>query len=268
MTSPIVRTGIWLYPDAPAAALVDAVVQVDQCGVDELWIADEGVAREPCVVFAAAAQLPTRVLMGIGITSPALRHPGAIGSTVSTLDELNGGRSILGFGVGGPLSLDPFGLKVDKPVALIRDAIRTARAVVRRQPADSYDPPVHAAPPRDLPIFVGSKGEQISRLASREADGAFLSGFQLDQIAVPIEWARSVRPIHVALYPSVRFDNNAPEDPTALRGTPADVAQGMAELVERYRPETIGLALIDGSSPITHIDKAVEAFRLLLAGLG
>lgn len=268
MTSPTVRTGIWLFPDAPAAALVDAVVQADRCGVDEVWIADEGVAREPFVIFAAAAQLTARVLMGIGITSPALRHPGAIGSTMATLDELNGGRSILAFGVGGSLSLDPFGLTVDKPVALIRDAIRTSRAVMSRQPADGYDPPTHAAPPRDVPVFVGSKGEQISRLASREADGAFLSGFSLDQLAVPIEWARSVRPIHIALYPSVRFDDDAPDDPTALRGTPTDVAHGMAELIERYQPETIGLALIDGSSPTAHIDKAVEAFRLLRTEAG
>ena len=102
-------------------------------GIDEVWIADEGVMRDPVVVFAAAAERTTRVRMGIGITSPALRHPGAIASTVASLDELSGGRMMLGFGVGGEQSLAPFGITVERPVALIRDALRISRAVLQRR---------------------------------------------------------------------------------------------------------------------------------------
>ena len=257
------RTGIWIYPDAPAAAIVDAIVAADRAGVDEVWVADEGVAREPVPVLAAAAVRTERVLLGVGITTPALRHAGAIASTMATLDELSGGRALLGFGVGGEQSLDPFGLTVDKPVALVRDAIRTARAVVRREATEHYRPPAHAAPPRDVPIFVGAKGEQLNRLASREADGVFLSGFALDRLAVAVGWARSVRPIHVAAYASVRFDPDAPDDPTALRGTPDAVAAGAAALASQLDADTIGLALIDGAHPLEHVDRAIEALVLL-----
>ena len=38
------RVGIWLYPDAPATDLVEAVISADRAGVDEMWMADEGVA--------------------------------------------------------------------------------------------------------------------------------------------------------------------------------------------------------------------------------
>lgn len=262
MTTPApCATAVWLFPDAPAPDLVDAVVALDAAGVDEVWIADEGVSREPMVVLGAAALRTERIKLAVGITSPALRHPGAVASSAATLDELAPGRVIMGYGVGGSMSLEPFGLTVDKPVALVRDALRTTRAVLRREPGHGYEPPTHAAPARHVPLYVGSKGEQMNRLASREADGVFLSGFVLDDIAAPVAWARSVRPITVNLCASVRFDADAPADRTALRGTPAEVAAGMAALVAAHRPETIGLALIDGTHPLAHVASAIEAFE-------
>ena len=241
------RTGIWLFPSAPVGDLVDAVVAADVAGVDEAWIADEGVMREPLVALSAAAVLTKRIRLGIGITTPVLRHPGAIGASIATLDELSGGRAILGFGVGGSLTLEPFGLTADKPVARIRDAIRIARAVIERQPADGYSLPAHAMPARNVPIFVASRGEQINRLASRDADGAFLSGVALHDLARQVGLVRSARPIHVALYPSVRFaPNSVGEDPSAFYGSPNEVAAGLAELVREFSPESIGLCLVDG----------------------
>jgi len=256
------RVGIWLYPAAPATDLVEAVISADRAGVDELWIADEAVAREPLMILAAAAPQTTNVKLAVGITTPVLRHPGAMASSIATLDELSGGRAILGFGVGGGQSLDPFGLTAEKPVALIRDAIRTARDVIECRDSDLYHPPGHAAPARSVPIYVGAKGEQLNRLASREADGAFLSGFVLDALATPVEWARSVRPIQIALYASVRFRADAADDPTALMGDPATVAAGMAKLVHQHQPETIGLALVDGDRIGAMMEQALEAIRI------
>lgn len=257
------RIGVWLFPDAPIGDLVDAAVAAENAGIDELWIADEGVSRDPVVVFSAAAVKTTRIRFGIGITSPALRHPGAMASSVATLDELSGGRAMLGFGVGGGLSLDPFGLSVEKPVALMRDAIRIANAVIEGKLADGYAPPAHAAPPRKIPIYVGSKGEQINRLASREADGVFLSGFDLTKLDAPVAWARSVRPIDVALFASIQFNMAATPNPSALQGDPSSVAEGLADLVARYRPETIGLCLIDGGPVPEMMAKAIATVGLL-----
>ena len=256
-----VRTGIWLFPAAGARELVDAAVAAEEGGFDEVWIADEGVMREPLVVLSAAAAKTSRIKLGIGITTPVLRHPGALGSSMATLDELSGGRAILGLGVGGALTLDPFGLKAEKPVALIRDAIRIARAVAGRKVAAGYDLPEHAMPPRDVPIFVASRGEQINRLASREADGVFFSGVNLDRVEETLCWARSVRPIHVALFPSVRYRPDAPVDPAALRGDPADVANGLRRLVERHHPETIGLCLVDGDPLDVMVPRAIDTLK-------
>lgn len=259
------RAGIWLFPSAPVGELVDAIVAADAAGVDEVWIADEGVMREPVVALSAAAVLTSHIKLGVGITTPVIRHPGAIAATLATLDELSNGRAMLGFGVGGNLTLTPFGLQAEKPVALIRTAIRTARAVLQRQPADGYEPPDHAMPARSVPIFVASRGEQINRLASREADGAFLSGVPIDDLERQIGLVRSERAIHVALFPSARFrppTAGGADDRSALRGTPADIAAGMVDLVHRFQPESIGLCLVDRDPIATMVDAALEAIAL------
>jgi 5,10-methylenetetrahydromethanopterin reductase len=256
-------TGVWLFSDARAADLVDAVVLAEAAGIDEVWVADEGVAREPVPVLACAAGRTSRVRLGVGITSPVLRHPGALGSTIATLDELSEGRAMLGLGVGGDLSLEPFGLTADRPVRMLKDAIRVARAVITAEACDGYSPPPHAAPARRVPIYIGARGEQLNRLASRHADGVFLSGFDLAHLTEPVAWARSVRPVPVALYASVRFGDEASSDPTALSGGTAAILDGLAALVERHRPDTIGLALIEGERPTAMMERAAEVLRLL-----
>jgi alkanesulfonate monooxygenase SsuD/methylene tetrahydromethanopterin reductase-like flavin-dependent oxidoreductase (luciferase family) len=261
----VVATGVWLFSDAPAAALVEAIVMADEAGIDEVWVADEGVAREPLPVLAYAAARTSRIRLGVGITSPLLRHPGAIAASIATLDELSSGRAMLGLGIGGELSLAPFGIAYDAPVAILRNAVRVARAVLNGTPTDGYEPPPHAAPARHVPIHVGAKGEQLNRLASRDADGVFISGIDLEALDAPVAWARSVRAIHVGLYASVRFGPNPPADPTALAGPPAAVAAALAALVEPHQPATIGLALIDGDDPSAMVGLAIEALGAIAA---
>lgn len=256
------KFGVWVFPAAGALALVDAVVRADRAGVDELWLADEGVMREPSVVLAAAAAQTARIRLGVGITSPMLRHPGASAATWLTLDELSDGRAMLGFGLGGELSLAPFHLTVERPVAVMRNAICTARAVITRTESEQYVVMPHAAPARNVPIFVASKGEQINRLASREADGVLLSGFRLGDLAQPVRWARSVRAVHVALYASARYRVDAPTDPTSLVGTPAQVADGLVALACEHRPESIGVALVDGDAIDVMMGRAIETMTI------
>ncbi len=262
------RTGVWLYPAATVQELVEAVVVADEAGIDEVWIADEGVMRDPFVVFAAAAGRTSSVRMGIGITSPALRHPGAIAATVASLDELSGGRMMLGFGVGGEQSLAPFGLQAERPVALIRDALRTARAVLTRTNGDGYVVADHAAPARDVPLYVASRGEQINTLASREADGVFLSGFDPEQLPTVLGWVRSVGSPSVALYQSVRFRPSARDDATSIAGGPADLAVALGALVEMHRPDTIGVALVDGDPVVGMVERAADTLQRLLSSRG
>lgn len=255
------RHGIWLYPNRPVAELVEAVVVAEEAGFDEVWLADEGVAREPMVVLAAAAGVTTRIRLCVGVTSPALRHPGAIAATALTLDEASDGRVTLGLGVGGTESLDPFGIRVDRPLETMRRAIETVRAVTRRDAGAGYDPPAHSMPARPIPLFVGSRGPRINRLASTSADGVFLSGFDPDRLRQAVGWARSARPIEVAIYQSVRFDTQP--DVSSISGSAEELATTLAAMALEHRPASLGMALVDFGPPVTMVRRAAEVLAVL-----
>ena len=217
-----VATGLWMFPDRPAPQLVDVARHVDAAGMAELWLGDEGPAREPFAVLAAAAGVTERIRLCVGVTNPYVRHPALAASTMLTVHELSGGRAVLGVGAGGQMSLGPFGLRPERPLAAVRDFVATVRAVALGRVSERYRPTdiavtetVVGAP---LPVFVGARGEHLNRLASRVADGAFVAGMPPFRFGEVLAWVRSHRPIDVALYPSAAMSEEA---------------------VERHRPEMI-----------------------------
>ncbi len=199
--------GIWLFPDAPGADLASAIQAAESLGIDEVWLGDEGAQnRDPFAVLAAAAIQTRTVTLGVAVTNPYLRHPAVTASAMMTVQELSGGRGILGVGAGGGISLAPLGVPRDKPLKRVREFINLARAVAGGTSTEGYEPPDGAFRVASLPIYVGSRSEGLNRLASSIADGVFIGptpSFLLDRT---LGWATSVRRLPVALYLNAVFD--------------------------------------------------------------
>ena len=257
------RLGVWLYPNAPAPRLVQAVVTAEEADLDEVWIADEGVAREPVPVLAAAAAATRTISLGVGVTTPLLRHPGALASTFATLAELSNGRAVLGLGLGGHQSLDPFAIATDRPVGVVRDAIGLARAVLQRRPVDGYDPPRHAAPARRVPIWVGARGPQLTRMAAHHADGLFLSGCSPDELRRIIPDVRAVAPdLGIALYHSASdSDDHSSVSPWD------EIGERLAEMSDAWQPTSVGVNLVElisgEADPVSLVECAAELLHTL-----
>lgn len=213
------RCGVWLFPAAPAPELVAAAVQAEAAGLDEFWLGDEGPAREPFAVLAAAATATRRITLAVGITNPYVRVPALVATTALTIAELAGGagRVVVGLGAGGSLSLDPFGLEAQHPLRRVREALGTMRSVSAGEAGVGYQPVEHGLHGH-LAVFIGARGERLNRLASAEADGAFVAGLPPFRYGEVLSWCRSVRPIEIALYPSVAF-------------TPADIEASRPQMV-------------------------------------
>jgi 5,10-methylenetetrahydromethanopterin reductase len=206
-----VRTGVWFFPDAPPGELVDAAMAMEAADLDELWLGDEGPARDPFAVLAAVAVRTERLHLGIGVTNPYLRHPAVTAATAATIHELSGGRMTLGLGAGGSIALDPVGIRPTHPLADSQAAFKVTRAVLDGRAVEGYAPPAHAVRAPDLPVVIGARGERFNRWASEAADGVFLAGIPPTFQAEAAGWARSVRAIPLHSYVSACLDDDERE---------------------------------------------------------
>jgi 5,10-methylenetetrahydromethanopterin reductase len=206
-----VRTGVWFFPDAPAGKILQTIVAAEAVGLGEVWLGDEGPARDPFALLAAAAPATRSIRLGVGITNPYLRHPATTAASALTIHELSEGRMLLGIGPGGDLALRPAQVERTRPLAATRRAVRIIRAVSRAEMTEGYTPVPHAVVAPDLPVFVGARGEAFNRLASEVADGAFLAGIPRSRLEATVAWARSTREIDIAIYVTAVFDQAALE---------------------------------------------------------
>jgi 5,10-methylenetetrahydromethanopterin reductase len=121
------------------------------------------------------------VLLGPCVTDPFARHPALTAMAIATLDEISGGRGILGIGA-GVSGFAELGIDRRKPARAIREAIELIRALLRGETAD-FDGEVIAfdhgrlsfSPPRsEVPIYVASNGPLGQRVAAAIADGVIM----------------------------------------------------------------------------------------------
>jgi 5,10-methylenetetrahydromethanopterin reductase len=281
-----IPTGVWFFPDAPSATIVETIVAAEAVGLDELWLGDEGPGRDPFALLAAGAARTRRIRLGVGVTNPYLRHPATIAAAALTIHELSGGRMILGLGPGGDLALGPVHVPRLRPLRATRDALRVIRAVSRGEALADYTPARYVATAPDLPVYIGARGEGFNRFASEAADGVFLGGIPRARLGPTVDWARSIRPIAVSAYVSALFDESkaesvrprmiyalldAPEATRAALGVCLEDAQQAAralgqgdpgparsliddrlfdELVVHGAPEGVGAALAERLGPL------------------
>jgi 5,10-methylenetetrahydromethanopterin reductase len=103
--------------------------------------------------------------------------------TFAALDELAGGRAVLGIGPGSPLVLAAQGYGFERPVTRLREFVAGVRAVWRGEPfAGRYvrvdGVRMEFTPPRaEIPIYLAVTGPRALELAGEVADGVILNAF-------------------------------------------------------------------------------------------
>jgi 5,10-methylenetetrahydromethanopterin reductase len=143
----------------------------------ELTVPDIVWWRPVWPILTLLAASTERILVGPDVTHPYLRHPVDTATNVAGLDELSGGRAILGLGAGSMLA--PLGIEVTRPLDAVRECAELVGQVLRRGRAP-YDGRVFSVseeaqllwePPRpSVPIFVGAFGPRMVEAAAAWAD--------------------------------------------------------------------------------------------------
>ncbi len=186
-----VQFDIGLLPQGPVADSIDLVVAVEDLGFGGVWIADsQSIFRDAYVSLALCALRTRRILLATGVTNPITRHPAATACSIATIDELSGGRAILGMGTGfsavHTLGLKPASLKTMEETTLC------LRALMRRETAHYQGREIKMTwPGRPVPIYFAASGPKSLELAGRIADGIV---FQIGSDPALIQYA-----IHHAL---------------------------------------------------------------------
>ncbi len=177
------------YGAAPSWSQIrDMARRAEEAGLDALWLPDHLLltpqwgAREAWTLLAALAASTSRIKIGTLVTCTAFREPALLALMASTLDEVSGGRLILGLGAGYPdrdLSWQAFGYTTDHPVGRFEEAVEIIvrllhgeRVTYQGQYYQTADAILRLRGPRPNgpPIWIGGEGPRLQRAAVRWAD--------------------------------------------------------------------------------------------------
>ena len=222
-----------LPPTAPASRLLELAADAEELGYRWLWVNDERLERDPFTLLAAIAERTERIQLGPGVTNPYSRHPALVATAMATLDELSGGRAVLGIGAGGT---NHRALALDRkaPATAVREAISVFRGLLAGQTVTSEGLVVRtlearldfAPPRRQLPVYVGCRGPRMLELAGTVADGVIVGNvasaqgwrYALDRIATGARRAgRTVDDLSITAWLSTSIDDDEEAALDAIR---------------------------------------------------
>lgn len=233
------RIGLRMRDDRLSFGELNGLVQLaEQRGYETLFV-PEASGREVFTQLAAYAGVTDRLRLGPGIATIFTRTPPLLAQSAATLDQLSGGRAVLGLGTGHePALVAGHGVHFERPLARMREYVALIRAILR---GDRAMPPATLVPVTDfrletparpdIPIYLAALGPRMCRLAGEVADGVLLNW------ATPAYVAAAITNIHAGA-------ERAGRDPTAIdiacyirvaSGADTDtLRQGLAREVSRY----------------------------------
>jgi F420-dependent oxidoreductase-like protein len=115
----------------------DQVAAWEKAGLDSVWVPEAYGFDSPTLMGYLAAKTET-VKIGSGILNIYSRTPGALLQTAAGLDNVSGGRAILGLGASGPQVIEGFhGVPYEKPLGRTREIVDIVRRGLRREPLEN-----------------------------------------------------------------------------------------------------------------------------------
>jgi F420-dependent oxidoreductase-like protein len=163
----------------------DQVAGMEAAGLDTIWVAEPYGFDAPTLMGYLAAKTE-KVEIGAAILNIYSRTPGALLQTAAGLDNVSGGRAILGLGASGPQVIEGFhGVKYDKPVARTKEIIDIIRRGMRGERVTSdglYQLPLpdglgkplkllNKPERKAVPLYIAALGPKSVEGAAEYADG-------------------------------------------------------------------------------------------------
>ena len=193
------RLGLTIpYTDRLPRELTLALAQAaDRLGYDTLWVA-EAYGWDAFTVLTDLAVRTERIKLASGIVNVFSRSPALIAQTAASLDNISGGRFVLGLGTSGHQVIEGWhGVKFERGVRRLRETMEIVRLILRRERL-SYRGEIFQVeqglklithPVRDrIPIYLATLTPAGIALAGEMADGWLPVFFS------PRHWESVIRP--------------------------------------------------------------------------
>ncbi len=256
--------GVTFMLDPPASRVVKWAKLAEDNGFDYVWAWDSNVLwQEPYPVFSLIAAGTERVKIGTCVTNPATRDITVTASALATLNEISGGRMVMGIGRG-----DSARRVIGKPpvtVAHLEEACRTIKDLVEGREVDYEGTRTQLKwASGTLPVWVAAYGPKALRCAGRVADGLIM------QLADPyiIEWSlkyvregaeearRRFEDIQIMSAAPAYVTEDLAHARDQVRWFPALVSNHVVDLVKRYADTDLPQELTDYIAARDHYDYA------------
>jgi probable F420-dependent oxidoreductase len=160
----------------------------EEAGFDSIWLGDHLLYRddglpergpwEAWTMLAALAGVTERVRLGPLVACTSFHPPGLLAKMAATVDEISGGRFVLGLGAGwNEAEYRAFGLPYDRRVSrfeesfeIVRRMLAGERTILRGRYWQVEDAVLLPPPARRVPLLLGSNGERMLALGLPHVD--------------------------------------------------------------------------------------------------
>ena len=238
------RVGVAFSAGLNASEIVECAQLAESLGYDSVWMA-EGHGGDQFAILGAVAAQTERVKLGTCISSVFVRSAPTIAMSAAVVDQLSGGRFILGLGSSHKVQVEPeHGVPYAKPVTRVRETAAVVRRLLRdgrvsfqgeTVAIENYELWFQPLRP-SLPIYFSGVRPKMIGVCGEEADGVILVFTTLDTGAE----ARQ----HIAAGAERSGRDPGAVDVTSL--IPTAVADDPADAFDALRP---GIAMYTGFFP-------------------
>jgi 5,10-methylenetetrahydromethanopterin reductase len=154
----------------------------DSLGYSIIGVSDS-IFRDTYVSLALVARETRRARIGPMVTNPVTRHPSVTANAISAVNDLSGGRAILGIGTGDSAvrSLQVRPATVDR----LEQSVTAIKSLTRGTET-AFDAAVlqHRWARGGVPVYVTAEGPRTLRMAGRVADGVVMHTASRPEIVV------------------------------------------------------------------------------------
>jgi probable F420-dependent oxidoreductase len=247
--------GVTVLPDPPYTRLLELLQLAEASGFTHGWTYDSHVLwQEPFPLLTMAAERTTTLKLGLCVTNPGTREPTVLASAHALLQDISGGRIVMGIGRGDsarrvigqkPVPVAEF----ERRCAMLRDFMN-GRTVTWNETELTLE---WAQGRPEIPLYVAGYGPKVLAIAGRVGDGVII------QLADPdiVDWTMGIarraaeeagrdpsllQPIVCA--PCVLSDDMA-DARERVRWFPAMVSNHVDDLLRRYPKEELPPALVE-----------------------